>query len=251
MAVEIDNKGTVTQRTIPKNELLGGLKIQARDLRSIDVAYPHQMASILVREKALIVQMTTIRTVIQWDKLLIFGGHEDEKVTEAVVFFLRDFISNAPDKEQAQALPFEFRALEAILIHTCDVLDKQVRFFDNCTVTYAMEVSSLQPLIDAEIRSLQTNPEHQLQNLELYHHKKQLTRCEVTTQEMREALEDILQNDEDMAEMYLSTKAFTGYPRRKNQHEEIEILLENYLRQIEQVRPTGYMLYQLPLRFKD
>jgi len=198
--------------------------MQARDLRNIDVAYPAHMASILVRDKALIVHVATIRAIVQWDKILLF--HTEFDADEAFITLLREQItvSSIPLHLQvsSQMLPFEFRALEAILIYACDFFDKQV--------------SSLQPAIDAEIRALQDNPEHQLENLELYHYKKQLARCEVATQEVAEVIGDILRNDEDMAAMYLTLKAITGYPRRKNQHEEIELLLENYLRQIEQLQ---------------
>jgi len=34
--------------------------------------------------------------------------------------------------------------------------------------------------------------------------------------------------------MYLTTRVLTGHPRRIDQHEEVELLLETYIKQVEQ-----------------
>lgn len=58
---------------------------------------------------------------------------------------------------------------------------------------------------------MQANPEHQLDNITLYQYKKQLAHVETDIQEVKSALADLLTSDEDMAAMYFSTKAATGY----------------------------------------
>ena len=45
----------------------------------------------------------------------------------------------------------------------------------------------------------------------MYQHKKNLAHCETDIHEVKSALADLLQNDEDMAAMYLTVKAATGY----------------------------------------
>jgi hypothetical protein len=45
----------------------------------------------------------------------------------------------------------------------------------------------------------------------MYQHKKNLAHCETDIHEVKSALADLLQNDEDMAAMYLTIKAATGY----------------------------------------
>jgi hypothetical protein len=49
---------------------------------------------------------------------------------------------------------------------------------------------------------------------------------------VQSVLDDILDSDEDMAQMYLTTKAQTGHSRRMDQHDEVEIIFENCLKQV-------------------
>lgn len=54
---------------------------------------------------------------------------------------------------------------------------------------------------------------------------------------MYHEVQDLWQSDEDMAGMYLTTRAITGHPRRIDQHEEVEALLETYIRQVCKIFP--------------
>jgi hypothetical protein len=51
-------------------------------------------------------------------------------------------------------------------------------------------------------------------------------------QELKKAITTVLNSDEDMAQMYLTTVAETGRHRRVDQHQEVEMLFENYLMQV-------------------
>ena len=51
-------------------------------------------------------------------------------------------------------------------------------------------------------------------------------------EELHAAIESLLQNDEDMAAMYLSDK-IRGRPRSVEQHQELEMLLETYFTRLE------------------
>lgn len=53
--------------------------------------------------------------------------------------------------------------------------------------------------------------------------------------EVNNALSEILTNDDDMSEMYLTTKATIGHRRRRNQHDEVEMLFENYFKQVQDI----------------
>lgn len=112
------------------------------------------------------------------------------------------------------ALPFEFRALEALLIYVCETFERRVSelspTIEAGTLSFYYYCYSIDFFL-VEIKNLQTNPEHQLNNITMYQHKKNLAHCETDIHEVKSALAELLQNDEDMAAMYLSTKAATGY----------------------------------------
>lgn len=64
--------------------------------------------------------------------------------------------------------------------------------------------------------------------------KNGLTNFEVTLRETGGALRDLLETDEDMAHMYLTLKS-RGYPPAISDHSEIEVILETYLRKVDEL----------------
>lgn len=100
-----------------------------RDLRNIDHAYPAQKASILVRERAVIVHIEPVRAVIQWNRMLLFtAGHDHVYTTLSPSLKEYLFLQASPATHMAVglALPFEFRALEALLIYVCETFERRV-----------------------------------------------------------------------------------------------------------------------------
>lgn len=53
--------------------------------------------------------------------------------------------------------------------------------------------------------------------------------------QIRSALDDLLDSDEDMSTMYLTAFQDTGHRRPADQHDEVEMMLENYVKQIDTV----------------
>lgn len=64
--------------------------------------------------------------------------------------------------------------------------------------------------------------------------KNGLTNFEVTLRETGGALRDLLETDEDMAHMYLTLKS-RGYPPAISDHGEVEVILETYLRKVDEL----------------
>lgn len=64
--------------------------------------------------------------------------------------------------------------------------------------------------------------------------KNGLTSFEVTLRETGGAMRDLLETDEDMAEMYLSLKK-TGRLPHSSEHGEVEVILETYLRKVDEL----------------
>ncbi|PVU93711.1 hypothetical protein BB559_003192 [Furculomyces boomerangus] len=69
---------------------------------------------------------------------------------------------------------------------------------------------------------------------ELLQYSKRLYRFEQRVVNIRDSIEEVLDQDEDLAGMYL-TKKMEGNPQPTESHEEIELLLEAYLKQVEEI----------------
>lgn len=48
-------------------------------------------------------------------------------------------------------------------------------------------------------------------------------------------MQDILENDEDLAMLYVTYRAQTGTTRNVSEHHEAEVILEEYLKQVEEI----------------
>ncbi|EFA81925.1 putative mitochondrial rna splicing protein [Heterostelium album PN500] len=218
--LEVDQSGQLIDQIIFKNNLSIEMKLQARDLRTIDSSFPPQMPAILARDKVFIVSIGFIRAIVQHNKIIFFDPQNPLIRNELVPIMKEYLVSQNLFFTETLTLPFEFKVLESILVFICKKLTAEHQRI--CTS------------IAKELESLNENPEHNLETLLLYH-KKGLNQFEVTLKEIMDALSRLLESDEDMALMYLSFRNITGGTRKKNQHEELEILLENYMRQLEQI----------------
>jgi magnesium transporter len=109
-------------------------------------------------------------------------------------------------------LPYEMRALEAILISVTAALEAEMRVLQELVVQLLGE---LEEDIDRD----------QLRQLLIY--SKKLSTFEQKAKLIRNAIEEILDADDDLADMYLTEK-LQGRERPTEEHTEIEMLLESY-----------------------
>lgn len=122
--------------------------------------------------------------------------------------------------EHSHALPFEFQMLECLLHKACREIENEF-----CT----METQARRSLYDP---SLGTSEDLLF---EILKYKRELNKFNTFVREMREAVEALLQSDEDMAAMYLTDTYILNRPRAIDNHEEIEMLLETYYTQLEDI----------------
>ena len=126
--------------------------------------------------------------------------------------------------------PFELRALEAVL--------------RTCTLRLDAACEEVEPVAEETMRELQTARQVALASLErLRHVKNAVSHLEARTRDTAEALEAILDEDEDMCMMRLSLlrerpRLFDPpiSPELLTQHEDVELLLESYLQDAEAVQ---------------
>eukprot|EP00173_Palmaria_palmata_P000898 Plantae.Rhodophyta-Palmaria_palmata.ctg14607.p1 GENE.Plantae.Rhodophyta-Palmaria_palmata.ctg14607~~Plantae.Rhodophyta-Palmaria_palmata.ctg14607.p1 ORF type:complete len:360 (+),score=56.14 Plantae.Rhodophyta-Palmaria_palmata.ctg14607:104-1081(+) len=116
-------------------------------------------------------------------------------------------------------VPFELRALEGILIHSCMSLEA--------------DFGSIEPALLKTLANLptQTTP-RELEKLR--HHEQRLNHFIARSKKVQNVLQSVLDEDEDMAAMYLTEKRKTpDLVRNPVDHDEAEMLLESYLQVVD------------------
>jgi magnesium transporter len=182
-----------------------------RDLRKIDSSLlPH----ILVRPSAILINLLHLRVLIKHDRVLVFDayGSTDSYTQSMFMYDLEGRLGQPLDARAPGSLPYEFRALEAVLISVTDAL--------------AAEFEGVRGPVVGVLRELEEDIDRdKLRYLLVY--SKKLGTFEQTARLVRDALEELLEADDDLAAMYLTAKA-QGKVRAETEHAEVELLLESY-----------------------
>ncbi|XP_062925947.1 magnesium transporter MRS2 homolog, mitochondrial isoform X2 [Mobula hypostoma] len=221
--VKYESTGNISFFERKKTELYQELGLQARDLR-----FQHS-TSINIRNNCIILRMEILKAVITPEYLLILDDHQ----SDLEHWFLKDLTSQlAGDGQLATySLPFEFRAIEAILQHRINALQASL--------------NELQPQILETLEAL-VNPKQMSVDRSKLHillqGNKNLSGLETDIKVFKEALLEILDEEKLLKELCLSrwseNHVFDQSSTGIDLTEEMELLLENYYRQAEDLANT-------------
>ncbi|KAK9817294.1 hypothetical protein WJX72_012299 [[Myrmecia] bisecta] len=168
---------------VDKHTFVTELGVHYRDLRILDPLVPSPYpAAIFIREKALVINLEALRMIICKDEDLIARLATSNSAPLTVNS------RNGMDKK----LPFELRALESGLAAATKILDLEVVDLERQTLP------SLQRLLRKVSREELESVRYCKASL-----KKMITRVG----KVKEELEDILDDDQDMRDMYLGRRA--------------------------------------------
>lgn len=198
--------------------------LTVRDMRQIDPSFTATPA-IWVREDALVVSLESVRAIILYNKMFIFDPDNDN--LQSPLWYIKKRLTN---NLEDVFLPFEFRALEGILLHSCMVLER--------------EFLEIEPVLR---RTLGVLPGHitneHLERLRLL--EQRLNHYYARARKVQHALQTVLDEDEDMADMYLTEKKKNaGAIRNPVDHDEAEMLLETYLQLVDDLTSKAELLNQ-------
>ncbi|KAL9625654.1 MAG: hypothetical protein Q9160_000368 [Pyrenula sp. 1 TL-2023] len=218
---EFDKHGSVTlvSGEFKKSELIAKYGLLPRDLRKIDSSIlPH----ILVRPSAILINLLHLRVLIQSDRVLVFDAYgSTDSYTQSV--FMYDLEGRLRQKSGERGgstyLPYEFRALEAVLISVTQGLESE---FEGVREPVVRVLRELEEDIDRD----------KLRHLLI--HSKKMSSFEQKARLVRDAITDLLDADDDLAAMYL-TEQSAGKERAEDDHQEVEMLLESYYRICEEI----------------
>ncbi|SAL97487.1 hypothetical protein [Absidia glauca] len=221
---EFDQHGQMktTAGDIRKSEFCQQHSLMPRDLRAIDTRSVNQKPSILVRSEAILINMAHLRALLKSDMVVLFDtfGSTDSYNQSVFVQDLQERLASSNDQ-----LPFEFKALEAILISVTSSMQSELEALEGPVNRL---LSDLEGLVDIEESVNQDRLKDLLQL------SKKLSKFEHDVSSVRDALDELLEYDDDLAAMYLTAKK-SGHPRKPSDHEEVELLLEAYLKQTEEI----------------
>eukprot|EP00246_Nothoceros_aenigmaticus_P015527 TRINITY_DN650_c0_g2_i2.p1 TRINITY_DN650_c0_g2~~TRINITY_DN650_c0_g2_i2.p1 ORF type:complete len:306 (-),score=60.69 TRINITY_DN650_c0_g2_i2:782-1699(-) len=193
---------------VDKYVIMHRVGIHARDLRILDplLSYP---STILGREKAIVLNFEHIKAIITATEVLL-RNPQDPLVSPTVQQLLRrgpinQYLQLSDDQgpdgydlnTSGDVPPFEFRALEVALEGICSFLDAR---------TTELE-SAAYPALDALTKKISSRNLDCVRKL-----KSGMTRLTTRVQKVRDELEQLLDDDGDMSDLYLTRKSTGATP---------------------------------------
>lgn len=237
--VELNDSGELSRITCshPKTEFCAENGLQVRDLRQLEVAHsttPNLPPAILSRGQSIFVSLVYTKAIIKQNcvKFIQNGSLVDENMPT----FFNDLLNDLQEQlvsPQRKVCSFEFLVLECLLDHMSIALSRKVDY--------------LQSGVDALLLTLEKTVDREsLKSLLLYN--KELTKFQSIATSIRSTIDDLLQSDTDMAAMYLSRTAtikqlnygannitVSAVPTQVSEHEELELLLEHFMRILDEI----------------
>lgn len=204
---------------IQKADAAQELGLMARDLRAVDPSFRLHSPAILPRQNAIIINLAHVRIIVLADRALVF-----DPVNPAIELFIPRLQKRLDSP--GHPMPFEFRAVEAVLVDVC--------------ASFNSTLGTLIPSVDVVLDTLSTTTDFgggTVQNCmdRLLPLENALNEFSAKVAQARAALNEVLTSDEDMSLMYLTTFKETGHRRRIDQHDEMEMMLENYVKQLDTI----------------
>ncbi len=207
---------TSTSGVFKKSRLCAEHGLEHRDLRKIDSRVPNLVPTILARRGGILVNILHIRAMVKKDKVLLFDsyGSTDSQLHSAFVYNLQHNLR--PHHPSGNGLAYEFRALESILVSVLDALRIELGVVRGWTSGVLEELDD-----DVDREKLRT----------LLQVSRKLNAFLSRAKAVKNAVVEVLENDEDMQLMYLSSTA-SGDSEGMDQ---LELLLESFDKQVEEV----------------
>ncbi|KAL9247918.1 hypothetical protein vseg_021295 [Gypsophila vaccaria] len=201
--IRVDTGGNSGVIEVDKFTMMRRCDLPARDLRLLDPLFVYP-STILGREKAIVVNLEQIRCIITADEVLLLNSL-DGYVMQYVVELqrrLKTAVADAWNNDRSRDgrnydssspdyLPFEFKALEIALEAACSFLDSQAS---------ELEIEAY-PLLDELTSKISTLNLERVRRL-----KSRLVALTRRVQKVRDEIEQLMDDDGDMAEMYLTEK---------------------------------------------
>ncbi|KAL7424187.1 magnesium ion transporter [Cryptotrichosporon argae] len=243
--LDAEGKWSSEEGMYRKMDLCKAHDLDPRDLRKLDSLTPNLVPLIITRRTCILVSMLHVRALIKPDRVILFNSARaalspiQRRLMRALERNVRAGLkvracargaataSVPPDAstaadiedEDAVGLAYEHRALESILVETANALEEEMAY----TRTV---VSDVLAGLEADVNR------DNLRNL--LHYSRGLVGFQSRAKYVKKAVEEILESDEDLSAMYITARK-QGKPRALHDHEQLEMLLESFVKQVEEI----------------
>ncbi|CAG7959853.1 unnamed protein product [Penicillium nalgiovense] len=203
--------------------------LDGRDLRNVDLVsegIPH----LLVRPSVIFISMFTLRLLVRAHRVLLFLLPIEDchvKVQDVFMTDVQRRLHPGSGSGLLAKLPFELRVVDAALASVIATLEAE-HVLIRREVEDSLQDSTREDVVYAVLRDLQD-------------HRKRLVAIQQRGSQFRSALREILENDEDMATMFLTDRQ-AGRPHEVEDHLEVEYLLEAYYKNTDAIAESANAL---------
>lgn len=216
--------------------------LRLRDLRRLETRFDgSDESTLLVRWHAILISLEPIMAIVMTNRLILLVPDGADSLLALVEDHMMLWVES---KQQAHEMsgpivdtPFEIHAYDAMLTTVSSLLSREYTRFER-------DVDSVLTLFKQKGLILSVDAQENMRYL-----KNQASRMLTRLKSFRRALEDLVEDDEDMALMNLTLlrrrPRLYQYPLSSEvlgKHEEIEELLENYLNDYNSIESK--LLYQ-------
>lgn len=222
ICAELAPNGTLSLRSgrFSKPALCSAHGLLPRDLRRLDgTLAANQLPVILVRQSALLVNLEFLRAIVKHDGVLLLESSEMHERVAQHAFLI--------DLRVRSDSPFEFQVLEAML--QCILQSQQT------------SLDTIATVIEENLQSLERHVHWDRLRI-LLECKKRARSLQERISGMRDCIAELLESDADMSNMYLTDKQRQHHGRPIAAHEEVELLLESYLKTAEELASRVQLL---------
>ncbi|CAI2032264.1 hypothetical protein SEUBUCD646_0H03580 [Saccharomyces eubayanus] len=193
-----------------------------RDLRKIDNSSIDIIPTIMCKPDCIVINLLHIKALIERDKVYVFDTTNPSAAAKlsVLMYDLESKLSSTKNNSQF----YEHRALESIFINVMSALETDFKLHSQICI---------QILNDLE------NEVNRLKLRHLLIKSKDLTLFYQKTLLIRDLLDELLENDDDLANMYLTVKKSP-----KDNFSDLEMLIETYYTQCDEYVQQSESLIQ-------
>ncbi|CAI4804558.1 BBM_1a_G0051630.mRNA.1.CDS.1 [Saccharomyces cerevisiae] len=219
-----NSKGNIISMSekFPKWSFLTEHSLFPRDLRKIDNSSIDIIPTIMCKPNCIVINLLHIKALIERDKVYVFDTTNPSAAAKlsVLMYDLESKLSSTKNNSQF----YEHRALESIFINVMSALETDFKLHSQICI---------QILNDLE------NEVNRLKLRHLLIKSKDLTLFYQKTLLIRDLLDELLENDDDLANMYLTVKKSP-----KDNFSDLEMLIETYYTQCDEYVQQSESLIQ-------
>ncbi len=207
---QIQSNGESQLQDIAKTAVAKRFDMHTRDLRPVFLS--HQLFTISVRGEGIIVNLGKIKMIIGTSELYLFQMKNEKRMRKFIEILSQKLKTK---KEEDKSIPFEFLVLETAFTF---ILEKIAGHYEN----FEKRLEKLLEVIS------DTPSQENFEKLLLK--KKEISRLEKSAQEIQNALNEVLDDEEELEDIWISKKKNSEF-----EEEDVESILENLLEQVVEI----------------